>query len=124
MSMFNWQASGTDPVLSSRFWIYWAVTLPLTLLVFSVWLFWLHKHKEHESKSLNGIGNLQTRPRPSNKFRIGRRIQSPRLEAKADAGNEEADAEAGAQSRLGIETASVKSTLSRRADNLMQGPRR
>ena len=124
MSMFNWQASGTDRVLSSRFWIYWAVTLPLTLLVFSVWFFWLHQHKMHEPpKSLDGIRNLQARSKPRDKFKIGRHIQSSRLGPQADAGNDEADAEAGAQSILSIGSGSMTSRpSSQRADNLMQGP--
>lgn len=52
--MFNWQASGSDTVLSSRFWICWAVTLPLTLMMFSVWLSWLQHLKGHEKKTLRG----------------------------------------------------------------------
>ena len=125
MSMFNWQASGTDRVLSSRFWIYWAVTLPLTLLVFSVWLFWLHQHKKHEPpKSLDGIRNLQTRPRPRVRFEIDLPSQSPRPGPQADAKIDEADAEAGSQSIFSIGSGSMRYRPSQRADNLMQGPRR
>ena len=49
MSMFNWQAPPGTNILSSRFWVYWAVTIPLTLLVLTVWLFWLHLHKSDTS---------------------------------------------------------------------------
>ncbi|KAF2035891.1 hypothetical protein EK21DRAFT_53237 [Setomelanomma holmii] len=55
MGMFNWQAAKGVSVLSSRFWIYWAVTVPLTLLVFSIWLFWLRSHdKDNSRKSGHG----------------------------------------------------------------------
>lgn len=38
MPMFDWSAS-TGEVLNERFWIYWAVALPLTITVLGVWLF-------------------------------------------------------------------------------------
>jgi len=41
MEMFNWQAPQGASVVSSRFWIYWAITVPLTLLVFSIWTVWI-----------------------------------------------------------------------------------
>lgn len=31
--------SGTDFVVSETFWIYWAVTLPLTLLTITFWIY-------------------------------------------------------------------------------------
>lgn len=43
MSMFNWDAADSSPVLSRRFWIYWAVTLPLTAVVVLAWLLWTHR---------------------------------------------------------------------------------
>lgn len=125
MSMFNWQAAGTDPVLSSRFWIYWAVTLPLTLLVFSVWFFWLHQHKKHEPRSLNGVQFLQTRTKLRDKLRLGRRIQSPGRVSQGDTEGIEIDTESRIRSTSsGIEMRSVTSGLSQRTDTLVQGPRR
>ncbi|KAL9113765.1 MAG: hypothetical protein Q9227_002210 [Pyrenula ochraceoflavens] len=41
MSMFDW--SDRDRVLSDRFWIYWAVTVPLTVLTVGLWLIWDHR---------------------------------------------------------------------------------
>lgn len=46
--MFDWQASEGDSqgngsshsVMSSRFWIYWVITLPLTAAVLVGWRFW------------------------------------------------------------------------------------
>jgi hypothetical protein len=53
MSMFNWQYSGNNNcnagdvsgggvsgVVSKRFWIYWVVTVPLTLITLLGWGFW------------------------------------------------------------------------------------
>lgn len=41
MPMFNWQAGVTDQasahVVNPRFWIYWAVTGPLTLVFIAIW---------------------------------------------------------------------------------------
>ena len=36
MPLFNWNASSVHHVMSNHFWIYWAVTLPLTSLVMAV----------------------------------------------------------------------------------------
>ncbi|KAL8823311.1 MAG: hypothetical protein Q9191_005976 [Dirinaria sp. TL-2023a] len=51
MGMFDWQAPSGDSVLSSRFWVYWAVTIPLTLAVLSIWLVWLHSHEDRDTTS-------------------------------------------------------------------------
>jgi len=56
MSMFNWQASlnsdssvpATDiggQVVATDFWIYWVVSVPLTLLVLLGWRIWWHYQK-------------------------------------------------------------------------------
>ncbi|CZR66397.1 uncharacterized protein PAC_16298 [Phialocephala subalpina] len=61
MTMFNWQAQNGQ-VLSSHFWIYWAVTVPVTLFVLLIWIamFWdnagarlLEKRKESRAGPLN-----------------------------------------------------------------------
>lgn len=38
MPLLQWQ---NDAVLSSRFWIYWAITIPLTCLVLLLWAVWI-----------------------------------------------------------------------------------
>ena len=40
MPLFNWQAERQSDVVNSRFWIYWAVTVPGTLAVLVAWRFW------------------------------------------------------------------------------------
>ncbi len=55
--MFNFQA---EPVqVSAGFWIYWAVTVPLTLAVVGVWRAWLWLRNrslqlEDEEKTIKG----------------------------------------------------------------------
>ena len=41
--MFNWQASGEGTVVSGRIWIYWAFTIPLTIIVIIVWFLWMRR---------------------------------------------------------------------------------
>lgn len=48
MDMFDWQAPKGTSVVSFRFWIYWAVNAPLTVVVVSIWFLWLRTHKKHE----------------------------------------------------------------------------
>ncbi|KAG4431984.1 hypothetical protein IFR05_012535 [Cadophora sp. M221] len=40
MSMFNWHAASGEHVLSNNFWVYWAVTLPITTIVLLIWAAW------------------------------------------------------------------------------------
>lgn len=41
MTMFDWTPEQPDkPTTSGKIWIYWAVTIPLTALVFTVWRLW------------------------------------------------------------------------------------
>jgi hypothetical protein len=64
MSMFDWQASSTtsDPsqeegggegggVIVSHFWIYWAVTVPLTLVVLGAWRVWWHVQRANYNRT-------------------------------------------------------------------------
>ena len=40
MPMFHWNADSSCDVMSKRFWIYWAVTGPLTMVTILAWLAW------------------------------------------------------------------------------------
>jgi Mg2+ and Co2+ transporter CorA len=45
-SMFDWFASEGHPVVSGRFWVYWSITVPLTLITMGIWLrleLWMKK---------------------------------------------------------------------------------
>jgi hypothetical protein len=43
MSMFNWQADGSngDQIMSKYIWVYFVVTVPLTMIVLLVWIMWV-----------------------------------------------------------------------------------
>jgi len=38
--LFNWDAESWSGVAKSRFWFYWAITLPLTILTLVIWIVW------------------------------------------------------------------------------------
>lgn len=46
MPLLNWQAGMgqevNDYVILPRFWIYWAITLPLTIVVLVLWGIWAY----------------------------------------------------------------------------------
>ena len=54
MSMFNWQtsASGSGNHLSGYFWVYWAVTIPLTLVTLGGWYVWYRYADQEWSQAL------------------------------------------------------------------------
>ncbi|CAN9376029.1 unnamed protein product [Alternaria sp. RS040] len=66
MDMFDWQAPKGASVVSFRFWIYWAVTAPLTVMVVLIWFFWLRTHKKHEIEGRKDStpANSQSEPIP------------------------------------------------------------
>lgn len=64
MSMFNWQANpgaASESVVSNNFWIYWAVAIPLTLIVIRLCsIFWrvsrgTYLRKIRDANSMGGI---------------------------------------------------------------------
>ncbi len=46
MNMFDVHAGEGEHVLSGNFWIYWAITLPITAIVLLVWMAWSQPWKE------------------------------------------------------------------------------
>jgi hypothetical protein len=38
MQMFNWDAEQGQQIVSDYFWVYWAITIPLTTFVLIGWL--------------------------------------------------------------------------------------
>jgi hypothetical protein len=67
MDMFDWKTSGSqdDPV-SSKFWIYWTVSIPLTILLgigLRVWWHWEKKSFDHdvlwEIENINKTSGLE-----------------------------------------------------------------
>jgi ABC-type nickel/cobalt efflux system permease component RcnA len=50
--LFNWDAETWREVPKSRFWFYWALTIPLTILTVAAWLVW-QKIYERTGRSLD-----------------------------------------------------------------------
>ncbi|ROV90369.1 hypothetical protein VMCG_09748 [Cytospora schulzeri] len=40
MSIFDWQPEDGDTIVSYRFWIYWCLTIPLTIVILVMWRAW------------------------------------------------------------------------------------
>ena len=65
MSMFDWQANEVSQI-TPRFWIYWAVTLPLTLATVCAWYAWnnrraaLIRSRDHQGLEELEKGNALT----------------------------------------------------------------
>ncbi len=55
MPLFEWNAAGDGMIVSKRFWVYWAVTVPLTCLTLAVWVLWTRRqarmHKVTEKRA-------------------------------------------------------------------------
>ena len=51
MPLFEWDAVAEGIVVSKRFWIYWAVTVPLTCLTLVVWVLWTKRQAKVQTIS-------------------------------------------------------------------------
>ena|SRR6266480_4594546 len=67
MTMFNWNPSSngsfsspgtsdTTPWMSPYMWVYWAISIPLTLFVMVLWLFWSRRELKKGQMKLNVKG--------------------------------------------------------------------
>lgn len=75
MPLLNWTADSSEAVVTRRFWVYWAVTIPLTIIVILCWLlcFWrteavrallsLRERTKHQNQQNNTIP-LNPMPQP------------------------------------------------------------
>jgi len=50
MPLFNWQASTELEITGPYFWVYWAVAIPLTLLVLGSWGVWIRTKLKKQAK--------------------------------------------------------------------------
>jgi hypothetical protein len=61
MPLFNWDAQGNSQVIKHRFWIYWAVTAPLTIATLIIWISWTHRqslnYRAQDKKEINRLDN-------------------------------------------------------------------
>ncbi|KAI9800880.1 MAG: hypothetical protein M1825_003663 [Sarcosagium campestre] len=52
MPMFDWQNKSGKLVVSRRFYIYWAITVPLTIVTILIWVMWMRKDALNKSRLL------------------------------------------------------------------------
>ena len=98
MGVFDWQADVAATVVTTRFWIYWATVVPLTLLVLGAWAAWIFAHKQRkrrvQSKEDTGaptpVGRSQGEPEDKTRMqskesplraRLARRLHNTRAAA-------------------------------------------
>jgi len=81
MDMFDWFAGRGNPVISDYFWIYWSITIPLTVLTTGSWLgweFWRAK-KQPKQRSAGDIEDPLGNNKVSLSFLISKFIDQPVL---------------------------------------------
>lgn len=61
MNMFNWFAGDGIPVASGRFWIYWSITIPLTLITVGIWVGWEFWTIKNQNKQRQDLGTEEGR---------------------------------------------------------------
>lgn len=64
MTMFNWQARDGEPVYSTHLWVYFVITIPLTVLVLSVWFWWFRSQEKNQKHDIE-LQQLPPRSRNS-----------------------------------------------------------
>lgn len=70
MSMFDWQAGPGQQVVASRFWVYWAVATPLTMVVLVIWGFWVWHHNKSETPEKIKFTNTSIERRETKNFAL------------------------------------------------------
>jgi hypothetical protein len=55
MPIFSWNATAGNDVISHRIWVYWAVTIPLTLITFGCFLLWDHLMNKPRYPSMESL---------------------------------------------------------------------
>ena len=71
MSVFDWQGSSAhakSPIVSHSFWIYWVITIPLTIMVMLGWIWWYRRADIAYKKGLH----YHSTERQRNKLRLPR----------------------------------------------------
>ena len=62
MNMFNWMPGPGESICSPYIWIFFAVTLPITALVYAAWIWWFKfSQKHYQSRHDKGIKDIEKR---------------------------------------------------------------
>lgn len=65
MPLFNWDAPTAGEVVKQHFWVYWAVTGPLTLLTMTLVGLWMTvHHSESTMHEWNQLRGQRLKPNP------------------------------------------------------------
>ena len=56
MPLFDWDAEHGASVFSGRFWIYWVITVPLTILVMILWVIWIRRKSLRHAREDDAAG--------------------------------------------------------------------
>lgn len=56
MDMFDWNNNAGGGAISDRFWIYWAVSVPLTLVTIAGWAIWWNFEKKRFKGTMDRVG--------------------------------------------------------------------
>ena len=55
MTMFNWNASQGQHIASKYIWVYFVITIPLTLLILLTWLWWYKRSQRTRQQRWTGF---------------------------------------------------------------------
>ena len=88
MPLLDWQAPRGGPVVSHRFWIYWAVTVPLTAVVLLLWSTWYlisdHRPGQHENRAQRAMCRDGRRGREGLDMRVFTAFGLDRMRGKSE----------------------------------------
>jgi len=70
MPLFNWDALDPSEIRKPRFYIYWLVTLPCTLLVIAVWVLWIRINNQVKS-TIELVKKRQPKDKKSSRPSLG-----------------------------------------------------
>lgn len=60
MEMFNWRPGPGEPVASPFLYVYFVVTIPLTLMVYVAWFWWFrHSQKKYQKRHDDGLDDVE-----------------------------------------------------------------
>ncbi len=60
MGMFNWNPSPDETICSAYIWVFFVVTIPITVLVYIFWIYWFKLSQKHyQSRHEKGLEDIE-----------------------------------------------------------------
>jgi hypothetical protein len=56
MNFFQFDAENRRLIVAKSFWMFWAITIPVTLIVVGIWNYWVYLEKLGDEGHRNGNG--------------------------------------------------------------------